>query len=98
MVLPAITYHTRSGMMTEEKIRVEEYKVTGDELVHKVKQIVHEGNIRKISIKTEGGNTLLEFPLTIGVVGAVLLPLWAALGAAAALITDCTIAVEKVEE
>ena len=84
--------------MTEEKIRVEEYKVTGDELVHKVKQIVHEGNIRKISIKTEGGNTLLEFPLTIGVVGAVLLPLWAALGAAAALITDCTIAVEKVEE
>jgi hypothetical protein len=83
--------------MTEEKIRVEEYKVTGDELVHKVKQIVHEGNIRKIIIKTEGGNTLLEFPLTVGVVGVVLLPVWAALGAAAALITDCTIAVEKVE-
>ena len=84
--------------MSEEKIRVEEYKVTGDELVHKIKQIVHEGNIRKISIKTEGGNTLLEFPLTVGVVGAVLLPLWAALGAAAALIADCTIVVEKVEE
>ncbi len=83
--------------MTEEKIRIEEYKVTGDEVVHKVKQIVHEGNIRKISIKTEGGNTLLEFPLTIGVVGVVLLPMWAALGAAAALITDCTISVEKVE-
>ena len=83
--------------MTEEKIRVEEYKVTGDELVHKVRQIVHEGNIRKIIIKTEGGNTLLEFPLTVGVVGAVLLPLWAALGAAAALIADCTIVVEKVE-
>ncbi len=84
--------------MSEEKIRVEEYKVTGDELVHKVKQIVHEGNIRKISIKTEGGKTLLEFPLTVGVVGAVLLPVWAALGAAAALIADCTIAVEKDEE
>jgi len=84
--------------VTEEKIRVEEYQVTGDELVHKVKQIVHEGNIRKFSIKTEGGNTLLEFPLTVGVVGVVLLPLWAALGAAAALITDCTIAVEKVEK
>jgi hypothetical protein len=84
--------------MSEEKIRVEEYKVTGDELVHKVKQIVHEGNIRKIIIKTEGGNTLLEFPVTVGVVGVVLLPMWAALGAAAALITDCTIAVEKVEE
>ncbi len=84
--------------MSEEKIRVEEYKVTGDELVHKVKQIVHEGNIRRISIKTEGGKTLLEFPLTVGVVGAVLLPMWAALGAAAALIADCTIAVEKVEK
>jgi len=84
--------------VTEEKIRVEEYKVTGDELVHKVKQIVHEGNIRKIIIKTEGGNTLLEFPLTVGVVGAVLLPLWAALGAAAALIADCTIVVEKGEK
>jgi hypothetical protein len=84
--------------MTEGKIRIEEYKVKGDELVHKVREIIHEGNIRKISIKTEGGNTLLEFPLTIGVVGVALLPLWAALGAAAALITDCTISVEKDEE
>ncbi len=84
--------------MTEERISFEEYKVTGDELVHKVKQLIHEGNIRKISIKTESGNTLLEFPLTVGVVGVVLLPMWAALGAAAALISDCTIAVEKVEE
>ena len=84
--------------MAEEKVRFEEYKVSGDELVRKVKQIVHEGNIRRIVIKTEGGNTLLEFPLTVGVVGAVLLPMWAALGAAAALITDCTIVVEKVGE
>jgi hypothetical protein len=84
--------------MTEEKIRTEEYKVTGDELVAKVKQLVHEGNIRKIIIKRESGDTLLEFPLTVGVVGAVLLPMWAALGAAAALLTDCTIAVEKVED
>jgi hypothetical protein len=84
--------------MAEEKTRIEEYKVTGDELVHKVKEIVHEGNIRKISIKTEGGKTLLEFPVTVGVVGVVLLPMWAALGAAAALIADCTISVEKVEE
>ena len=83
--------------MSEEQVRYEEYKVTGDELVHKVKRIVHEGNIRRIIIKTEGGDTLLEFPLTIGVVGVVLLPMWAALGAAAALITDCTIVVEKVE-
>jgi hypothetical protein len=62
------------------------------------KQLVHEGNIRRIIIKTGSGKPLLEFPLTVGVVGAVLLPVWAALGAAAALITDCTIVVEKVEK
>jgi hypothetical protein len=89
--------YERSEVMTEEKVSTEEYHVSGDDLVHKVKQIVHEGNIRRIIIKTEGGNTLLEFPLTIGVVGVVLLPMWAALGAAAALISDCTIVVEKDE-
>ncbi len=57
-----------------------------------------QNSVRAFTIKTEGGNILLEFPLTIGVVGAVLLPLWAAPGAAAALISDCTIAVEKGEE
>ena len=84
--------------MSEEKIRTEEYQVNGDDLVRKVKELVHEGNIRRIIIKTGAGKPLLEFPLTVGVVGAVLLPVWAALGAAAALITDCTIVVEKVEE
>jgi len=84
--------------MTEEKVRTEEYQVSGDDLVHKVKELVHEGNIRRIIIKTGAGKPLLEFPLTVGVVGAVLLPVWAALGAAAALITDCTIVVEKVEK
>jgi hypothetical protein len=70
--------------MSEEKIRTVGYHVSGDELVRKVKQIMHEGNIRRIIIKTEGGNMLLEFPPTIGVVGVVLLPMWAALDAAAA--------------
>lgn len=84
--------------MSEEKVRTEEYQVSGDDLVHKVKELVHEGNIRRIIIKTSAGKPLLEFPLTVGVVGAVLLPVWAALGAAAALITDCTIVVEKTEK
>ena len=84
--------------MTEEKVRTEEYQVSGDDLVHKVKELVHEGNIRRIIIKTGAGKPLLEFPLTVGVVGAVLLPVWAALGAAAALVTDCTIVVEKVDK
>ena len=84
--------------MTEEKIRTEEVKVSGDDLVAKVKELVHEGNIRRVIIKNEEGKTLIEIPLTLGLVGAVLLPVWAALGAIAALVTDCTIIVEKVEE
>ena len=84
--------------MTEEKIRTEEVKVSGDDLVAKVKELVHEGNIRRVIIKNEEGKTLVEIPLTLGLVGAVLLPVWAALGAIAALVTDCTIIVEKVEE
>jgi len=59
---------------------------------------VHEGNIRRITIKNEEGKTLIEIPLTLGVIGAVLLPVWAAVGAIAALVTDCTIVVEKVDE
>lgn len=84
--------------MTEEKVRTEEVKVSGDDLVAKVKELVHEGNIRRVIIKNEEGKTLIEIPLTLGLVGAVLLPVWAALGAIAALVTDCTIIVEKVEE
>ena len=84
--------------MNEEKVRTEEYKVDGDYLLHKVKELVHEGNIRRITIKNEEGKRLIEIPLTIGAVGVVLLPVWAALGAVAALVADCTIVVEKIEE
>lgn len=84
--------------MSEEKVRTEEHKVSGGDLVAKVKELVHEGNIRRISIKNEEGKTLIEVPLTLGVVGAVLLPVLAAIGAIAALVTDCTIVVEKVDE
>ncbi len=84
--------------MSEEKVRIEEHKVSGDDLVAKVKELVHEGNIRRISIKNEEGKTLIEIPLTLGVIGAVFLPVLAAIGAIAALVTDCTIVVEKVQE
>ena len=84
--------------MTEEKVRTEEYQVDGDYLVHKVKELVHEGNIRRITIKNEEGKRLIEIPLTIGAVGIVLLPVWAAIGAIAALVADCTIIVEKVDD
>jgi hypothetical protein len=84
--------------MGEEKVQTEEYQVSGDDLVAKVKELVHEGNIRRITIKNEEGKELIEIPLTWGVVGALLLPVLAAIGAIAALVTDCTIVVEKVEE
>lgn len=84
--------------MSEEKVRIEEHKVSGDDLVAKVKELVHEGNVRRVIVKNEEGKTLLEIPLTIGVIGAVLLPVWVALGAIAALVADFTIVVERVEE
>ena len=75
----------------------EEFKVSGDAVVAKIKELLHEGNIRRIIIKDEQGQTLIEIPLTIGVVGAILLPVWAAIGAIAALAVRLTIVVEKVE-
>ena len=73
----------------------EEFKVAGDDIVSFVKKIIAEGNARRISIKRESGETLIEFPLTIGAVGAILAPVLAAVGAVAALVTRCTIVVEK---
>jgi hypothetical protein len=83
--------------MSEGKVRTEELQVSGEGLVAKVKELVHEGNIRRITIKNEEGKVLVELPLTLGVVGAVLVPTLAAIGAIAALVTDCTIMVERVE-
>lgn len=83
--------------MDEKNVRREEYRVTGDALVAKIRELLHEGNIRRIVIKNEQGTTLIEVPLTLGVVGAVLLPVWAAIGAIAALAANLTIVVEKVE-
>ncbi len=84
--------------MSEQKVRTEEFQVSGDVLLAKIKEIVHEGNIRHIAIRNEEGRTLVDIPLTLGVVGTILLPQLAAIGAIAALVTKCTIVVEKVEE
>jgi hypothetical protein len=73
----------------------EEFKINGEELIAKIKEILHEGNIRRITIKNEAGDTVMEIPLTIGVAGAVLAPTLAAVGAIAALISKCSIIVEK---
>lgn len=78
-----------------DKTKKEEFRVQGDSLLKRVKELIQEGNVRKISIKDKNGKTLVEFPLTIGVVGAVLAPVLAAVGAIAALVTECTISVER---
>lgn len=83
--------------MVEENIKKEEFKVSGEDVIKKVKELIREGNIRRIIIKNEEGKTLIEVPLTVGAIGAVLLPIWAAIGAVAALVTKCTIVVEKRE-
>ena len=90
-------------MMTEQKPDdkdryIDEFKVSGEELLKKVKELINEGNIRKITIKDKQGNIVINIPMTIGVVGAVLLPALAAVGAIAALLTECTIAVERKED
>jgi hypothetical protein len=82
-------------MTDKEKSNWESFKVTGDEIMSKVKEIIKEGNARRIIIKNENDETLMEFPLTIGAIGAVLAPVFAAIGTLAALVTNCTILVEK---
>jgi hypothetical protein len=75
--------------------RTEEFRVKGEELLAKIKALIHEGNIRRIIIKDKDGKILIEFPLTFGVVGLVLSPTLAAVGAIAALVAEATIVVEK---
>lgn len=83
--------------MSEQKVYREEFKIDGDAVIATIKELVHEGNVRRITIKNEQGQTLIEIPLTVGVVGAILLPVWAAIGAIAALAANLIIVVEKVE-
>lgn len=83
--------------MSKEKFRTEEFRVDGEELVARIKKLVNEGNIRRIIIKNKEGKVIFEIPLTFGVVGALIAPQLAALGAIAALLTEATVVVEKEE-
>ena len=76
----------------------ESFQVEGEALLKKIKELIAEGNVRKITITDKSGKEIMSFPLTIGVVGALLLPVMAAVGALAALIGECTITVEREEE
>ncbi|HYL30508.1 MAG TPA: DUF4342 domain-containing protein [Gemmatimonadales bacterium] len=84
--------------MSERNVHTEEHRVRGERLVARIRELVHQGNIRRIIVKDDRGQTLIEIPLTLGVVGAVLLPVWVALGAMAALAADFNLVVEKAAE
>ncbi len=79
------------------KVVKEEFTVSADDLIEKVKELLHEGNVTRIIVKDEEGKVLLEIPATVGVIGAVIAPWLAALGVIAALATNCTITVERRE-
>jgi len=83
--------------MPEEKFRTEEFRVNGEELIGKIKNLLNEGNIRRVIIKDKEGKVVFEIPLTFGVVGALIAPQLAAIGAIAALLTEATVVVEKKE-
>jgi Domain of unknown function (DUF4342) len=85
----------------DENVKREEFRIQGDELVVRVKALIHEGNIRRIIVKNEAGHTLIEIPLTVGVVGGVLsaalFPVLAAVGAIGAVVAHLTLVIEKRE-
>lgn len=83
--------------MDQHKVYTEEFQVTGEMLLAKIKELIHEGNIRRIIIKDENGKIIVDIPVTFGVVGVILAPQLAALGAIAALVTKATIVIEREE-
>jgi hypothetical protein len=76
-------------------MKEEKFKVSGEDLLKKVKEIIKEGSVTRIVIKNEDEKTLVEMPLVVGAVGAIIAPMLAAVGAIAALVTNCTIIVER---
>lgn len=80
-----------------EKVHTEEFRVDGEKLISRIKELFHEGNVRRVIIKDKEGKTVMEIPVTLGVVGVLVAPQLAAIGAIAALLTEATVVVEKVE-
>ena len=88
---------TDTPPQADPKPATEEFSLTGEQVLEFLKKILHEGNVRRVVLKDESGKTMLEIPVTIGVVGVILLPVWAAIGAAAALVAKMTIVIERTE-
>ncbi len=96
-----VTTVTETEDTSGEKVTLEEFKISGDALVAKIKELIHRGNIRRIIIKNEEGHTLIEIPMTVGVIGgvisAVFFPVLAAVGAIGAMVAHLTIVIERQE-
>jgi hypothetical protein len=75
--------------------QVEEFRIKGEELLGRIRELIREGNVRRVTIKNSDDKTMLEIPLTIGVVGALIAPVAAAIGAVAALVTECTVTITR---
>lgn len=86
---------TKVEEYTPPQAKIEEHRVRGEKLVARARELLHEGNVRRLIVKSEDGTILMELPLTVGVVGALLLPAWVALGAIAALAAHYRIGVER---
>ncbi|MEO0534291.1 MAG: DUF4342 domain-containing protein [Cyanobacteria bacterium P01_A01_bin.123] len=90
---------TEAETNDQEKVTVEEFKVSGDALVAKIKELIHQGNIRRIIIKNQNGHTLIEIPMTVGVIGgaigAVIFPVVAAVAVIGAMVTHLTVVIER---
>lgn len=87
-----------STPLISEPVHTEQHTVRGEQLLAKVREIIESGNARRIIVRSAEGHTILEIPVTLGVVAAALLPLWVAIGAIAALAADYTLVVEKEPE
>jgi len=83
-------------MQVQDRTSLQSIEAKGSQLIDTIKELIHKGNVRRISIKQDG-HAIAEFPLTFGVVGAVVAPVWAAIGAIAALVNDCTIEIERTD-
>ena len=79
----------------DEQKKTEEFTVNGEDLMAKIKEIIKQGNAKKITVRDKDGNEVISFPVTVGVAGLVLVPVFAAIGAIAALATECTIVIER---
>ena len=93
--------NTETEREADEKLKVEEFKISGDVLVGKIKELLHQGNIRRIILKNEEGHILIEIPMTVGVIGGVIsaafFPVIAAIGVIGAMVAHLTVVIERQE-